>query len=122
LVHRVAGSAGALLRQSAATDAVDVVLAVGRQVVVDDEGELLDASTPRAKRSVVMSTQVEAVEVLQEDLPLLLFRGSLHGWAMLGEHVDLFLASGQILSKARPDAFFERGHVLANVRAARVII
>jgi hypothetical protein len=63
----------------ATTDAVDVVLPVGGQVVVDDEGDLLDVDAAGEEIGGDQHTGRPGTELLHEDLALLLFHVSVLG-------------------------------------------
>ena len=81
---------------STTTDAVDVVLAVGGQVVVDDKGNLLDIDTTGEKVSGDEDTGRSGTELLHDDITLCLVHVTVHGRdsevtgsELVGEPVDL---------------------------------
>jgi hypothetical protein len=81
---------------STTTDAVDVVLAVGGQVVVDDEGDLLDIDTTGKEVSGDEDTGRSGTELLHDDITLGLVHVAVHGRdgevtgsELVGEPVDL---------------------------------
>jgi hypothetical protein len=78
------------------TDAVDVVLAVGGQVVVDDQRDLLDIDTTGQKVSGDQDTGRTGAELLHDNITLLLVHVTVHGRdgevtgsQLVGEPVDL---------------------------------
>jgi len=81
---------------STTTDAVDVVLAVGGQVVVDDKRNLLDINTTGQKVSGNQNTGRSGTELLHDDVTLCLVHVTVHGGdsevtssELVGEPVDL---------------------------------
>lgn len=81
---------------STTTDAVDVVLAVGGKVVVDDEGNLLDIDTTGEEVSGDEDTRRAGTELLHDDITLSLVHVTVHGGdgevtgsELVGEPVDL---------------------------------
>jgi hypothetical protein len=78
------------------TDAVDVVLAVGGKVVVDDKGDLLDIDTTGKEVSGDEDTRRSGTELLHDDVTLGLVHVAVHGGdsevtgsELVGEPVDL---------------------------------
>jgi hypothetical protein len=78
------------------TDAVDVVLAVGGKVVVDDQRDLLDIDTTGQKVSGDQDTGRTGAELLHDNITLLLVHVTVHGRdgevtgsQLVGEPVDL---------------------------------
>ena len=78
------------------TDAVDVVLAVGGEVVVDDEGNLLDVDTTSEEVSGDEDTGRSGTELLHDNITLGLVHVTVHGGdsevtgsELVGEPVDL---------------------------------
>jgi hypothetical protein len=81
---------------STTTDAVDVVLAVGGKVVVDDEGNLLDIDTTGEEVGGDENTGRSGTELLHDDITLGLVHVTVHGGdgevtgsELVGEPVDL---------------------------------
>jgi hypothetical protein len=81
---------------STTTDAMDVVLAVGGQVVVDDKGHLLDIDTTGKEISGDEDTGRSGTELLHDDVTLCLVHVAVHGRdskvtgsELVGEPVDL---------------------------------
>lgn len=78
------------------TDTVDVVLAVGGKVVVDDQGDLLDIDTTGQKVSGDQDTGRSRAELLHDNITLGLLHITVHGGdsevtgsELVGEPVDL---------------------------------
>jgi hypothetical protein len=78
------------------TDAVDVVLAVGGKVVVDDQRDLLDIDTTGQQVSGDQDTGRTGAELLHDNITLLLVHVTVHGRdgevtgsQLVGEPVDL---------------------------------
>lgn len=78
------------------TDTVDVVLAVGREVVVDDQGDLLDIDTTGEKVGGDEDTGRTRAELLHDHITLTLVHVTVHGrdgevagGKLVGEPVDL---------------------------------
>lgn len=78
------------------TDTMDVVLTVGGQVVVDDQGNLLDVDTTGQQVSGDQDTRRTGTELLHDNVTLGLFHISVHGRdsevtgsELVGEPVDL---------------------------------
>lgn len=78
------------------TDTVDVVLAVGGKVVVDDQGNLLDVDTTGQKVSGDQDTGRTGTELLHDQVTLSLVHVTVHGGdsevtgsELVGEPVDL---------------------------------
>lgn len=78
------------------TDTMDVVLLVGGDVVVDDQGNLLDIDTTGKQVSGDQDTGRSRAELLHDDLTLALLHVSVHGRdselagsQLLGQPVDL---------------------------------
>lgn len=81
---------------STTTDAVNVVLAVGGEVVVDDEGNLLDIDTTGEKVGGNENTGRSGTELLHDNITLGLVHVTVHGGdgevtgsELVGEPVDL---------------------------------
>jgi hypothetical protein len=81
---------------STTTDAVDVVLAVGGKVVVDDEGNLLDIDTTGEEVGGDENTGRSGTELLHDDITLGLVHVTVHGGdgevtgsELVGKPVDL---------------------------------
>jgi hypothetical protein len=81
---------------STTTDTVDVVLAVGGQVVVNDKGDLLDIDTTGKEVSGDEDTGRSGTELLHDDITLGLVHVAVHGGdgevtgsELVGEPVDL---------------------------------
>merc|ERR1712087_881019 len=64
---------------STPTDPVDVVFSVGRQVVVDDQRDLLDVDTSGQQVSGDQDTGGPGAEFSHDDVPLLLVHVAVHG-------------------------------------------
>ena len=78
------------------TDTVDVVLAVGGKVVVDDKGDLLDVDTTGEEVSGDQDTGRTGTELLHDNVTLALVHVTVHGGdgevtgsELVGEPVDL---------------------------------
>jgi len=78
------------------TDAVDVVLAVGGQVVVDDQGNLLDIDTTGEQVGGDQDTGRSGTELFHDDITLSLVHVAVHGGdgevtgsELVGEPIDL---------------------------------
>lgn len=78
------------------TNAMDVVLTVGREVVVDDEGNLLDIDTTGQEISGDQDTGRTGTELLHDQITLSLVHVTVHGrdgevtgGELVGEPVDL---------------------------------
>lgn len=78
------------------TDSVDVVLAVGWQIVVDDQGDLLDIDTTGKQVGGDEDTRRTRAELLHDDVSLTLVHVAVHGGdgevtssELVGEPVDL---------------------------------
>jgi len=78
------------------TDTVDVVLAVGGEIVVDDQRDLLDIDTTGQKVSGDQDTGRTRAELLHDNITLLLVHVTVHGRngevtgsQLVGEPVDL---------------------------------
>ena len=65
-------------KTTATTDAVDVVLTVGREIVVDDEGDLLDIDATSKEISSDEHTGGSRTELLHDDISLGLVHVSVH--------------------------------------------
>jgi hypothetical protein len=81
---------------SSTTDAVDVVLAVGGQVVVDDQGDLLNIDTTSEQVGGNQNTGRSGTELLHDNITLSLVHVTVHGRdgevtgsELVGEPVDL---------------------------------
>merc|ERR1711939_535801 len=79
-----------------AADAVDVVLAVGRQIIVDDQGDLLNVDATSQKIGGDQDTRRTRTELLHDDITLSLLHVTVHGRdgevtssQLVGEPVDL---------------------------------
>lgn len=78
------------------TDAVNVVLAVGGQIIVDDQGDLLDVDTTGKQIGGDQDTRRTGAELLHDDVTLSLVHVAVHGGdsevtgsELVGEPVDL---------------------------------
>ena len=78
------------------TDTVNVVLTVGREIVVDNQGNLLDVNTTGQKVSGDQDTGRSRAELLHDDITLRLLHISVHGRdsevtssELIGKPVDL---------------------------------
>lgn len=78
------------------TDAMDVVLTVGREVIVDDQGDLLNVNTTGKEISGNQDTGRSRAELLHDDITLGLLHVTVHGrdsevtsLELVGEPVDL---------------------------------
>jgi len=83
-------------KTTATTDAVDVVLTVGREIVVDDEGDLLDIDATSKEISSDEHTGGSRTELLHDDITLGLVHIAVHGrdgevtgGELVGEPVNL---------------------------------
>ena len=65
-------------KATAATNTVNVVFSVARQIVVDDERDLLDVNTTRKKVGRDEDTRRACAELLHDDIALLLVHVTVH--------------------------------------------
>jgi hypothetical protein len=98
------------------TDAVDVVLAVGREVVVDDQRDLLDVDTTGEKVSGDQDTGRAGSELLHNNVTLALVHVAVHGRdgevtgsELVGEPVDLSAGVAEDDSLGDGDGFVQVG-------------
>lgn len=98
------------------TDTVDVVLAVGRQVVVDDQRNLLDIDTTGQKVSGDQDTRRTGTELLHDNITLGLVHVTVHGRdgevtgsELVGEPVDLSAGVAEDDSLGDSDGLVEIG-------------
>src|SRR5436190_1915648 len=61
------------------TNTMNIVLAIGRQIVVDDQGDLLDIDTTGKKISSDQDARRPRAELLHNDITLGLFHVAMHG-------------------------------------------
>ena len=83
-------------KSTTATDSVDVVLSVGGEVIVDDQGDLLDIDSSGQKVGGDQDSGGARTEFPHDDVTLLLVHVSVHGghsevslMHLLGQPVDL---------------------------------
>ena len=101
---------------STTTDAVDVVLTVGGEVVVDDKGDLLDIDTTGKKVSGNEDTGRSGTELLHDDITLGLVHVAVHsrdsevtGSELVGEPVDLSAGVAEDDGLSDGDGFVQVG-------------
>lgn len=101
---------------STATDAVDVVLAVGREVVVDDQRDLLDIDTTSEKIRGDENARGARTELLHDDITLSLVHVAVHGGdsevasrELVGEPVNLSTGIAEDDGLRDRDGFVEIG-------------
>lgn len=101
---------------TSATDSVDVVLPVGWEIVVDDQGNLLDIDTTGQKISGDQDTGRSGTELLHDQITLTLVHVSVHGRdsevtgsELVGEPVNLSAGVAEDNGLCDGDSFVQIG-------------